>query len=286
MNNSILHDCKVIKVFNNNVLLVSEDDKEKILFRKGIGFGKKTGDIIKSGVEIEKIFTIEDKTNYANFKELINYADQGIVALSEEIIAMISNELQEELDEKIHISLTDHIVFALKRLENNEEIENPFLVETEILYKKEFDIAKKAALTIEKATSIYIPDGEVGFIALHIHSARNKGKLSNTIKYNFISNSIIEFLEEELDIEIDKESLDYARFLAHIRFVIERFVSNNPIKNDLIPAIKKQYKSSYKIAKKSVKIIEEQFSIKVTEDEIAYLAIHIERLKQTSNKIH
>ncbi|MBU5592787.1 PRD domain-containing protein [Clostridium sp. MSJ-4] len=286
MNNSILHDCKVIKVFNNNVLLVSEDDKEKILFRKGIGFGKKTGDIIKSGVEIEKIFTIEDKTNYANFKELINYADQGIVALSEEIIAMISNELQEELDEKIHISLTDHIVFALKRLENNEEIENPFLVETEILYKKEFDIAKKAALTIEKATSIYIPDGEVGFIALHIHSARNKGKLSNTIKYNFISNSIIEFLEEELDIEIDKESLDYARFLAHIRFVIERFVSNNLIKNDLIPAIKKQYKSSYKIAKKSVKIIEEQFSIKVTEDEIAYLAIHIERLKQTSNKIH
>ncbi|WP_032120855.1 glucose PTS transporter transcription antiterminator GlcT [Clostridium amazonitimonense] len=286
MNNSILHDCKVIKVFNNNVLLVNEDDKEKILFRKGIGFGKKTGDIIKSGVEVEKIFTIEDKTNYANFKELINYADHGIVALSEEIIAMISNELQEELDEKIHISLTDHIVFALKRLENNEEIQNPFLVETEILYKKEFDIAKKAALTIEKATSIDIPDGEVGFIALHIHSARNKGKLSNTIKYNFVSNSIIEFLEEEMDIEIDKESLDYARFLAHIRFVIERFLNNNPIKNDLIPAIKKQYKSSYRIAKKSVKIIEEQLSIKVTEDEIAYLAIHIERLKQTSSKIY
>lgn len=282
MGNSILHDCKVIKVFNNNVLFVSENEKEKILFGKGIGFGKKIGDIIKAGLEVDKIFTIEDKTNSANFNELMNYADQDIIALSEEIIAMISNELQEELDEKIHISLTDHMIFALKRLEDNEEIQNPFLVETETLYKREFDIAKKAALMIEKATGIEIPDGEVGFIALHIHSARNKGGLSNTIKYNFVSNSVVEFLEDEMNIEIDRQSLDYARFLTHIRFAIERILSDNPIRNDLISAIKKQYKDSYKVARKAAKIIENQLCIEVVEDEIAYLAIHIERLKQVS----
>lgn len=283
MGNSILHDCKVIKVFNNNVLFVSENEKEKILFGKGIGFGKKIGDIIKAGLEVDKIFTIEDKTNSANFNELMNYADQDIIALSEEIIAMISNELQEELDEKIHISLTDHMIFALKRLEDSEEIQNPFLVETETLYKREFDIAKKAALMIEKATGIEIPDGEVGFIALHIHSARNKGGLSNTIKYNFVSNSVVEFLEDEMKIEIDRQSLDYARFLTHIRFAIERILNNNPIKNDLISAIKKQYKDSYKVARKVAKIIENQLCIEVIEDEIAYLAIHIERLKQVSH---
>ena len=282
MGNSVLHDCKVIKVFNNNVLFVSENEKEKILFGKGIGFGKKIGDIIKAGLEVDKIFTIEDKTNSANFNELMNYADQDIIALSEEIIAMISNELQEELDEKIHISLTDHMIFSLKRLEDNEEIQNPFLVETETLYKREFDIAKKAALMIEKATGIDIPDGEVGFIALHIHSARNKGGLSNTIKYNYVSNSVVEFLEDEMNVEIDRQSLDYARFLTHIRFAIERILNNNPIKNDLISAIKKQYKDSYKVARKAAKIIENQLCIEVVEDEIAYLAIHIERLKQVS----
>ncbi|WP_055665811.1 glucose PTS transporter transcription antiterminator GlcT [Desnuesiella massiliensis] len=283
MGNFVLHDCKVIKVFNNNVLFVSENEKEKILFGKGIGFGKKIGDIIKAGLEVDKIFTIEDKTNSANFNELMNYADQNIIALSEEIIAMISNELQEELDEKIHISLTDHMIFALKRLEDNEEIQNPFLVETETLYKREFDIAKKAALMIEKAIGIEIPDGEAGFIALHIHSARNKGGLSNTIKYNFVSNSVVEFLEDEMKIEIDRQSLDYARFLTHIRFAIERILNNNPIKNDLISAIKKQYKDSYKVARKAAKIIENQLCIEVIEDEIAYLAIHIERLKQVSH---
>lgn len=282
MNGYICHKCEVVKVFNNNVLLVNEKDIEKILFRKGIGFGRKTGDIISSGEKVEKIFTIEDKNNYNNFKQLMSYADKEIIALSEEVIVMISNELSEELDEKIHISLTDHILFALKRLEGNEEIENPFLAETEILYKTEFDIAKKATIIIEKAKKIKIPDGEVGFIALHIHSARNNGKLSNTIKYNFVCNSVVEFLEEEIDIEIDKKSLDYARFVTHIRFAIERFLNNKPIKNELISAIKKQYKSSYEIAKKSAKIIEQQLYIDITEDEIGYLSMHIERLRQAS----
>ncbi len=92
---------------------------------------------------------------------------------------------------------------------------------------------------LEDRLNLVIPDEEAGFITLHIHSARNEGKLSNTIKYAFLSNTIIEFLEDELSIEIDKSSLDYARFLTHIRFAIERILNNTPIKNELLTAIKK-----------------------------------------------
>ena len=42
-------DYIVNKVFNNNIVLVKNSGKEKILFDKGIGFGKKFGDIIKKG---------------------------------------------------------------------------------------------------------------------------------------------------------------------------------------------------------------------------------------------
>ncbi|NYC94835.1 hypothetical protein DFN09_002822 [Clostridium acetobutylicum] len=34
-------DFKIIKVLNNNVLFVLQNNKEKILFERGIGFGKK-----------------------------------------------------------------------------------------------------------------------------------------------------------------------------------------------------------------------------------------------------
>ena len=270
------------KVFNNNVLLVTKENKEKILFGKGLGFGKHIGDILSSDNKIDKIFSLDDINNYNNFRELVTTVDDELIGLCEEIIFMISKELNEELNEKIHISLTDHIAFTLKRLKQNDEIENPFLIETETLYKKEFEIAKKAVSMLEKKMNIIIPDGEIGFITLHIHSARNNGKLSNTIKYTFLCNSIIEFIEDDLNIHIDKRSIDYARFITHIRFTIERLTNNTPIRNDLFDVIKKQYSSSYILAQSVSSIIESQLNLTVVEDEVAYIAVHIEKFKNVT----
>lgn len=281
MKNSPPSDYKVIKIFNNNVIFASQDKDEKILFGKGIGFGKHTGDIVPSTIVVDKIFTIEDKSNTKAFNELVNNIDSDLMGLCEEVICMISNELNEVLNEKIHVSLIDHITFTLKRLRENDEIENPFLVETETLYKNEFEVARKAVSMLEDRLKISIPDGEIGFITLHIHSARNQGKLSNTLKYAFLSSTIVEFLEDALNIEIDRQSLDYARFLTHIRFAIERILNNTPIKNELLDVIKKRYSTSYKLAKKTAKIIENGLGLEVIEDEIAYLAIHIQRFKSS-----
>ncbi|MCY6959824.1 glucose PTS transporter transcription antiterminator GlcT [Clostridium brassicae] len=283
--NNLQTDCyHVIKVFNNNVLLVHQNGEEKILFSKGIGFGKHQGDMLPTDTKADKVFTMQNQNNFNSFKNLISSVDSNIIGLCEEVISMISDELKEPLNEKIHVSLTDHISYTIKRLMENNIIENPFLVETETLYKREFSIAKKAVMMLEERLNIMIPDEEVGFITLHIHSARNEGKLSNTIKYAFLSNTIIEFLEDELNIEIDKQSLDYARFLTHIRFAIERILNNNPIKNDLIAAIKKQYKVSYNLAERVSEIIENELFLNVVEDETAYIAIHIEKFRNAPKK--
>lgn len=282
--NTEKNDFNVIKSFNNNIVLVSQGSKEKILFEKGIGFGVRLGDIIPKSTKIEKIFSIEDKTNCNNFYELVNTVDKELVGLCEEVIYMISNELDEELHEKVHISLTDHIAFTLKRLKNGEDIKNPFLIEIETLYPKEFQLAKKAVTMLEQKTKIYFPDDEIGFITLHIHSARNEGKLSNTVKYAYLSNSIIEMIEDELNIEIDKKSLDYARFITHIRFAIERIMNNAPIQNELLDMIKLQYPKDFKLSEKISRFIEKELDLKVVEDETAYLAIHIKRFKSLGHK--
>ncbi|MCY6369120.1 glucose PTS transporter transcription antiterminator GlcT [Clostridium ganghwense] len=276
------HNYEIKKIFNNNVILVSQNGEEKIILRKGLGFGKKTGDIISGDTPIEKIFVIKDEGNSSKFNQLLTKVDEDIVGMCEEIILMVSHKLNEELNEKIHISLIDHIAFTLQRLKKNDEIINPFLVETETLYRKEFQIAEKAIRIIENYTGIKVPDGEIGFITLHIHSARNKGNLSNTVKYTFLCNSIVEFIEDSLNIYIDRQSLDYARFLTHIRFAIERILTSNPIKNELLSVIKKQYKQSYKLAKNVAKIIEREIEIKVVEDEIGYISIHIEKFKNSA----
>ena len=274
----------VIKALNNNMVLIKEQGVEKILLAKGIGFNKKFGDILEDNLEVDKVFSIEDKKNQENLKEVYNRVDGEFVAICEEALAEISEELGEELNETIHIALIDHLAIAMKRLKNKEQINNPFIVEIETLYSVEFEMAKKIVNKLQDKYEIDFPEGEIGFITLHIHSARNGKMLSNSIKYSYLSNKIIIYIEEKFNSKIDKRSLDYARFLSHVRFTIERVLTDTVLKNDLTEIIKKSYPISYEIAEGASKIIEETLDKKVCDDEVAYIAMHVERFRVALQK--
>ena len=274
----------VIKALNNNMVLIKEQGVEKILLAKGIGFNKKFGDILEDNLEVDKVFSIEDKKNQENLKEVYNRVDGEFVAICEEALAEISEELGEELNETIHIGLIDHLAIAMKRLKNKEQINNPFIVEIETLYSVEFEMAKKIVNKLQDKYEIDFPEGEIGFITLHIHSARNGKMLSNSIKDSYLSNKIIICIEEKFNSKIDKRSLDYARFLSHVRFTIERVLTDTVLKNDLTEIIKKSYPISYEIAEGASKIIEETLDKKVCDDEVAYIAMHVERFRVALQK--
>ena len=274
----------VIKALNNNMVLIKEQGVEKILLAKGIGFNKKFGDILEDNLEVDKVFSIEDKKNQENLKEVYNRVDGEFVAICEEALAEISEELGEELNETIHIGLIDHLAIAMKRLKNKEQINNPFIVEIETLYSVEFEMAKKIVNKLQDKYEIDFPEGEIGFITLHIHSARNGKMISNSIKYSYLSNKIIIYIEEKFNSKIDKRSLDYARFLSHVRFTIERVLTDTVLKNDLIEIIKKSYPVSYEIAEGASKIIEETLDKKIYDDEVAYIAMHVERFRVALQK--
>lgn len=276
---TLKHNEIVSKVFNNNIILVNSDEKEKILFAKGIGFGKKQGHIIEKGYKVDKIFTIEDNENKTNFNNILDRVDEEFFAICEEAIYEVAKKVNQELNESIHIGLIDHLYFAIKRMKNNEIIENPFLIEIETLYSKEFTLAKMVAEKVGKYSNVDIPDDEVGFIALHIHSAINNNSLSSVLKNNYLGSIVAEHIEERLNIKIDKKSLDYARFLTHIRFAVQRILEDRKIDNQLGDVIKNTYKESYEIAKEVAEIIGKELKVKVKEDEITFLTIHIERFR-------
>lgn len=273
------------KIFNNNVVLANHSGREKILIKKGIGFGKKQGDLLCLETKFDKVFTFDGSEIRENFKQLVTRVDDELIGICEEIICMIAAEIKNPLDENIHIRLIDHIAFTLYRIKQNDKITNPFMIEIETLYPEEMRIAEKSAKMLEKSTGVLIPDDEIGFIALHIHSARNRGKLSNTIKYAYIANSAVDLIGDELGVEISRRSIDYVRFVSHIRFAIERIIKDIPLKNDLLGSIKRTYKSSYKVAKKVSKLIENEIYKKIPEEEVGLITLHIERLKNAASNI-
>ena len=272
-------DYAVIKAFNHNVVLAEQQGVEKILIKKGIGFSAKAGERIPASTDLERVFVIENPETSQKFKQLITKIDDRLVGTCEEVLHLISSATGELLDEEMHVRLTDHIAFTVFRLQNNDKIENPFMIEIETLYQKELAIAKEAIKLLEQALDLEIPEEEAGFIALHIHSLKTKDQLSNTVKYAYICNSALEIIEDELKVEIDRKSIDYARFVSHVRYAVERILKKITIKNELLAAIKKTYKESYRLANLVGKMMEEELYAKVPEEEVGYLTLHIERLK-------
>ncbi|WP_027339117.1 glucose PTS transporter transcription antiterminator GlcT [Halonatronum saccharophilum] len=271
------------KVFNNNVVLANakKKDQEVILVGKGLGFAKKAGDKIEGSSDIEKEFIAVNEDKKKQYAQLVKNVDKEIIGLTTEIIAMVSSELDEELDEHIHIALADHIGFALKRIEDGMEITNPFLPETKTLYSVEYKLAHKAAKMIEERAGIEIPEGEVGFITLHIHGARTERGLSRTVKYTRLIKELIDLIEAELEISLSYQSLNYARLVTHLRFALERIEDAKTNTNPLLDKIIEDCRESYVIACKLGDLIYERIELKVPEDEKGYLAMHLERIKKS-----
>jgi len=269
---------QVIKVFNNNVILAWDKDRmeEAVLVGKGLGFGAKPKDIIKEN-KIEKIFYFVDKSKV----EQLNLFNKDIIGITEEIISMVSQAMKEPLNEHIHVALADHIAFTLERLKMGLEIANPFMEEIKALYPAEYELACKAAKMIEEKFQIEIPDGEKGFIAMHFHSARANRELSKTVKNTSMINKMIEIIEQELQMKLERKNLNYARLTIHLRFTLDRIETGTFIKNPLLNRIEKEFASSYKIAQKIAKYIYEKTGKAPSKDELGYLALHIQRIKES-----
>jgi transcriptional antiterminator len=274
---------KIIKTFNHNVVFCIDEElsKECILIGRGIGFGKKENEVIDNK-KIEKRFHISNEANKDKFKGLTKIIDNDIVGVTEEVIALIHNLSSGKLDEKIHITLLDHVSFAIERHRNGINIVNPFIVEEKTLYPEEYELASKALNIINSRINIDLPQDEIGFIALHIHAAFTHGNISRTSLNTTIINEMVKFIEETFEINISADSINYSRLVIHLRFALDRAEKQIPIENLLLSSIKRKFKMSYNASKKLADKIKLDYNIKFTEDEIGYLAIHLEKIRMNN----
>ena len=271
------------KIFNNNVILAENisSKRELILIGRGIGFSQNNGDqILKSELKIDKEFAPITGDKRENYIKLLEEIDSKVIGITEEIIAMASGELNEELDQHIRIGLADHIAFSLKRIKKGIEVANPFLAETRTLYSQEYKLAEKAVEMISERFELEIPEGEVGFITLHIHGARNERGVSKTLKNTSLIKELVTEVENVLGKKLSYESLNYARLVNHLRFALERIETEASNQNPLLENIKENFDFSFRLAEKLAEIIESKFDYQVPEAEKGYLALHLNRLKR------
>ena len=152
------------RVMNNNVVLAVDRQKESevVLMGKGLGFGKKRGQLLDHNKGIEKVFLAGKadsmKDSYLRMLEEVN---GDVVEICTEILLEAERKLGG-LSDRSFIVVVDHISFAIEKLSKNIEIENPFVEEIKGLYPEEYAIGEFARKKIMARLQVDITDDEAG----------------------------------------------------------------------------------------------------------------------------
>lgn len=270
----------VKKSLNNNVLIANNAQAEEVvLIGKGIGFNYKKGSSIPDG-SVEKLFILRNEKEQEHYKNLLPHIDEEVLHTIISSTELIRNKSKAILNEHVHVALTDHLVFAINRLARGLSIKNPFLSETKVLYPFEYEIAAEVVDLINQSIDLNLPEGEIGFIALHIHSAITHKNISEINKYSQLITLMVETIEERLGITIDKDGIDFIRLVRHIRYTIERVVSDEILTEPekIASLLKSEYPVCYNLSWKLMKIMQQTLKKPVYEAEAVYLTMHLQRL--------
>lgn len=273
---------KIDKIINNNLVRAfDQDNKEVLVMGCGLGFKKKVGEVIDTS-KIEKIYSLENK-NYSNkLVELLSDIPLEVIQTTNEIVSYARYSLGKKINDNIYILLTDHINFAIERINQGLEFKNPLLWEIKRFYNHEFLIGKEALQIIKKKLNVELSEDEAASIALHIVNAQlNSTNMDETLDITKMIQSILNIVKYHYNLELDEYSLHYERFITHLKFFAQRIFSGKEIEDEdnyLCEIMKNKYKIAYDCVDKIEKYINKEFNHELTEDEKMYLAVHINRI--------
>lgn len=270
------------KKINSNAILVKDQmGVEQIVLGKGIAFAVGKDGWVNQSL-IEKSFTLDNPEKIMLFREMISKIPLEHIQFTETVIQLIKSELQKEISPNIYITLTDHISFTIRRSANNQLVKNILLSEIKTFYTEEFQVSMQIVKKMNHEFNLTLAEDEAGFIAMHIVNAELGENDSNqSIKIMTIVKKIMSLILAETQLDLDESSLDYSRLLVHIKFFSQRIVYqkqwDDKKSDDLFHHNFKESKA-YKLTKKIVKVINETYDIDISNEEINYLTIHINRL--------
>lgn len=270
------------KVINNNIVSVVENDSEKIVMGRGLGFNKKPGDSISED-KIEKIFVMNNENHSHKFKELIVDIPLEHMFLGDEIISYAKQNLGKKLSDLLYISLIDHIYTSIERSKINIFIKNDLIWDIKRFYPDEYKIGEFAIKLIKERFDVELPVDEAGFIALHlVNASQEGGSFKDVVEESNIMHDITNIVKYEFNKEFDEDSVYYYRFITHLKFFAKRVVLGNTyndgVEDELLELIKVKYRNSYNCVKNIGAFLKNTYNYEISKEEELYLTIHIERV--------
>ena len=269
---------RICRVLNHNGVIAFDmhDSKDSVLLGKGVGFGKKVGERMERPRQCT-VYSLQVTSSRGSASELARSIDPEYLEMTNQILNLAEEQFGT-IDRSILFPMADHIAFAVKRMQKGEQISNPLTPDIKTLFSGEFKVAMKLKEYLEKDIEIIVPDDEIGYVALHIHSALEKESVAISMQMAAAVRECVSLIEEQRNIHIDVTSLSYNRLMNHIKFMVARVLKKETLKVNMNDYVEHHFPRSYELARIVCDNLSKALRVQLEEIEIGYLALHIERV--------
>lgn len=269
---------RITKILNHNSFMgiESKNNQECLIMGKGVAFGKKVGQIV-SVTGDARVYSLKELTDRGEAKEIIKSVSPLCLELANEVL----NQAEEEfgkVDRSILFTMADHLDFAVRRIQNGEQISNPLTDDIRIMFYKEYKVAGCIRDLLKEKLGIRIDEHEIGYIALHVHAAIVDENVSQAMEIARTVRECICMVEEETGKSIDIMSLGYNRLMNHVRYMVARAIHGEKLKMSLNDYMSVKFPVPYMTAEKICRKMEKSLKLPIPDIEIGYLAMHLERM--------
>ena len=273
---------QVIRKINNNAAVcLDSSNHELVAFGNGIGFPKVPYELVDLSIIKHTYYDVD-----ARYIGLLNELSEDIIEVSSQIVELARSQLTQELNGNVVFTLADHLAFAIERMKQQIDIRNPLAYDLRHLYPKEMEIGRLALQLVENKLGVHLLESEITSVALHLINAENGlGDMNDTVKVTRLVNDITCIIQDYFDLQLDKKGLAFSRFVVHLHYLIIRSQQQQPVETSqasLYAFTKQSYPKTYRCLLMLKRLIEQECSIHLQEDEELYLMIHLNRLIQVN----
>lgn len=269
---------KLLKKINNNFVLGTDAKGEKIIIEgKGIGFYKMPCELTD--------FKIITRTYYGysdTYIDLLQNIPQEIIDVANSIYEYFISKVHCLVNPNLPFILADHINFAIARMTKNINVSFPMYYDLMQLYPIEYEVGEYAMKLINSKLHIVLPHNEISGIMLNlINSEANSKEYSDKKNIEIYIKEIISIIEENMDVTIDENSFNYARFVSHVEYLLKRIDEKVEISSDnkyIYKTLNEQFPKTSKCVDKISIYLESNEGSCLSEEEKLYLILHVNRL--------
>lgn len=273
----------IFKKINNNVALAKDgNDREMVVFGKGIGFPAMPYELTDLSKIQRTFYSIS--SNYIN---IIGSLPEDMILLASDLAELAKCELECSINPNLPFTLADHLNFALERFQNGLEMETPLAYDIAHFYPRETELGRQGLELIRERKGVRLPEQEAVSIALHlVNSEMENSDMHTTMVSAKIIGDITAIVEETLQIELDTTGFNYSRFVLHLRYLIQRLQNDEQEISAMgrtFVHMQVVYPEAYRCSQKVVRYLKDTWNWRCNDNEELYLFMHINRVKERND---